>query len=270
MQTFSGSILSLNTAGKVPFYRRGFFAAAIGILKEMTNFSLLRENIPFLFVTLSNLFIFLGYFIPFLYIPLRAKELELAHHSYLLSIIGIVNIPVRMLFGLVADLKIVAPINLNTMSVVVATAPFFFYFALTTFWTQSIFSVMFAIGIAGINSLTTMYLVQLVGLKKFNNATGIVNLFRGLGCFLGTPIGGFISTKTGNILNSFLYSGICFSVGLFFTLLISIMLGKCCAKKGAAASGAGDEKTEEALKNGSQPEAEKLVDNPETNHIVKV
>lgn len=30
-----------------------------------------------------------------------------------------------------------------------------------------------------------MYLVDLVGLEKFNNATGIVNLFRGFGCFIG-------------------------------------------------------------------------------------
>ena len=35
------------------------------------------------------------------------------------------------------------------------------------------------------NSLTTMYLVDIVGLKKFGNATGIVNLFRGFGCFIG-------------------------------------------------------------------------------------
>lgn len=30
-----------------------------------------------------------------------------------------------------------------------------------------------------------MYLVDLVGLENFNNATGIVNLFRGFGCFIG-------------------------------------------------------------------------------------
>ena len=109
---------------------------------------------------------------------MRAQQLEIPNPSYLLSIIGIVNIPVRMLFGLVADRKIIAPINLNTMSVMVATAPLFFYFALTTFSTQAIFSVMFAIGIAGIHSLTTMDLVQLVGLKKFNNGEEILDFFK--------------------------------------------------------------------------------------------
>ena len=40
------------------------------------------------------------------------------------------------------------------------------------------------------NSLTTMYLTDLVGNKKFSNATGIVNLFRGFGCFLGPFLAG--------------------------------------------------------------------------------
>lgn len=40
------------------------------------------------------------------------------------------------------------------------------------------------------NSLTTAYLVDLVGVEKFGNATGIINLFRGIGCSLGPVIGG--------------------------------------------------------------------------------
>ncbi len=40
------------------------------------------------------------------------------------------------------------------------------------------------------NCLTTSYLCELVGVKKFGNATGIINLFRGFGCFLGPFIAG--------------------------------------------------------------------------------
>jgi len=35
-----------------------------------------------------------------------------------------------------------------------------------------------------------MYLVDMVGMQKFNNATGIINLFRGFGCFIGPFLGG--------------------------------------------------------------------------------
>ena len=48
---------------------------------------------------------------------------------------------------------------------------------------------------AGLNCLTTMYLCDLVGLEKFGNATGIVNLFRGFGCFLGPILAGFKKIK---------------------------------------------------------------------------
>ena len=43
---------------------------------------------------------------------------------------------------------------------------------------------------AGMNCLTTMYLCEIIGLKRFPNANGIVNLFRGFGCFLGPWLAG--------------------------------------------------------------------------------
>ena len=96
-----------------------------------------------------------------------------------------------MLYGLIADRKIISAINLNTFSVLVATVPLFLYIVMQYhYWSQIIFSIAFAIGIAGMNSLTTMYLCDLVGLAKFSNATGIINLFRGFGCFLGPFLGG--------------------------------------------------------------------------------
>jgi hypothetical protein len=42
------------------------------------------------------------------------------------------------------------------------------------------------------NSLSTMVIIELVGTDKFINASGIVNLFRGIGCFVGPFIGGLI------------------------------------------------------------------------------
>jgi MFS family permease len=134
-----------------------------------------------------------------------------------------------MIYGFIADKRYITAINLNTFSVLLSTLSLMFYFVLQyTFATHAIFSVVFAIGIgnkillryrpclfktqdpvffllfsssklcflsnkniqAGMNSLTTMYLCDLVGLKLFSNATGIVNLFRGFGCFLGPFLAG--------------------------------------------------------------------------------
>lgn len=149
VEGYVGSMTSLNQETK--FYERySCLRITVGILKEMSDFSLLRENLGFLLITLSNFFIFFGYFTPFLYITNIAIDngipKELA--SYLISIIGIVNIPARMAYGFIADRRFILPINLNTFSVVVGTVPLFFYFKLQlAFWSQVVFAIAFAIGI---------------------------------------------------------------------------------------------------------------------------
>lgn len=60
-----------------------FGKMALNILKEMTNLSLLKENIGFLLITLSNFIIFAGYFLPFIYIPIITKELGIFDTFYL-------------------------------------------------------------------------------------------------------------------------------------------------------------------------------------------
>ena len=80
--------------------KQGFSQIVIEIMKEIINIRLLKENLAFLLIALSNFFIFFVYFIPFIYIPIRAKDLKIPNYPYLLSIIGIVNIPCRVKFVL--------------------------------------------------------------------------------------------------------------------------------------------------------------------------
>ena len=86
--TYNGSTLSLDKQDKSCVKSGGFGTIALNILKEMTDLSLLKESVPFLLVTLSNFFIFLGYFAPFLYITEFCKKNEIDNYAYLYSIIG--------------------------------------------------------------------------------------------------------------------------------------------------------------------------------------
>ena len=63
----------------------------VEIFKEMTNFRLLFENKSFLLIVIANFFVFVGYFLPFIYIPIRGRELEIKNISMVLSVIGILN-----------------------------------------------------------------------------------------------------------------------------------------------------------------------------------
>lgn len=212
-----------------PFNKNRKVPAFLEILKEISNFKLLFQNAEFFYLTISNFFIFTGYFTPFLYLTkiAQSNNISKTQASFLISTIGAINIPARIIFGFVADSKIISAINLNTGSVFVSTVPLFLFIVMQYFyWSQILFSVVFAIGIAGVNCLTTMYLCDLVGLGKFSNATGIVELFRGFGCFLGPFLAGEIASRFGEV-ECFFFSGACFATGLFFSMLASL-----CVKRG--------------------------------------
>ena len=90
IQAYTGSVMSLNEID-LPIYKRNtFLIIVIGILKEMTDFRLLFQNVGFLLITISNFFLFTGYFTPFLYITKIAEShgVSNAKASFLISIIG--------------------------------------------------------------------------------------------------------------------------------------------------------------------------------------
>lgn len=74
------------------------------------------------------------------------------------------------------------------------------------------------------NCLTTPYVVEIVGDKKFSNANGIVNLFRGLGCIIGPYIAGFLSERTGTAFYSFMFAGFSYTIAFALSLSVSILL----------------------------------------------
>jgi len=204
------------------------------ILKEMSDFKLLRTNKQFLMIVLANFFVFIGYFSPFIYLPIRGKELKLSNPAFLISIIGIVNIPARMLFGAIADRKWISAFNLNTFSFILCAGINLVYFSLNNEWLQITYSVVFAIGTAGMNSLTSVYLCEMVGLENLTNSTGIISMFRGLGCFLGPFLAGVIANKMGSSVSAFIFSGIMFSIGVALVFLITIVkLIRGCLGKGS-------------------------------------
>ncbi len=118
-----------------------------GLLKEMVNIKLLGQNWRFLFVTLSNLFVFTGYFLPFVYLTKVAEMNGVPNPSFVISIIGAVNIPSRVLFGFLADARYITPITLNTFAVLLGAVPLlcYDYYLQYFFWSQCIFAVAYAI-----------------------------------------------------------------------------------------------------------------------------
>lgn len=81
----SGSIVSLKKEEEKPNKKDNVF---LGLFKEMTDFTLLCNNWRFLLITLSNFFVFSGYFLPFLFVAKVAALNGLSNPSFVISVIG--------------------------------------------------------------------------------------------------------------------------------------------------------------------------------------
>ncbi len=74
------------------------------------------------------------------------------------------------------------------------------------------------------NCLANPYINEVVGRAKFSNALGIVNLFRGIACFIGPYVGGKIQAAAGgNHVAAFYFSASCFALGALMSLVVSLI-----------------------------------------------
>ncbi|RNA36815.1 monocarboxylate transporter 2 [Brachionus plicatilis] len=194
--------------------------------KEIINFNLLRTNKSFFCLVISNFFVFFAYYIPFIYIPIRAQSLGIENYAWIISVIGMANIPIRILFGFLCDRKLLRAIHMNSFCLLLAAVLLFSYNYLNSFMLQIVFGFLFALPTAGINCLSTKYIVDAVGSENFRNANGITNMFKGIAVSLGPFLAGFLSEKTGSDFYAFVFAGLSFLIAFIFSLISSLIKHK--------------------------------------------
>ncbi|XP_075975727.1 monocarboxylate transporter 9 isoform X2 [Anticarsia gemmatalis] len=173
-------------------------------LSSMLDVSLLRDP-AFMLIGVSNIFGMAGLYVPFVYIvdAARLSGVEPAQASFLLSIIGITNTFGRIFCGWVADFPWMDSLLLNNVCLIIATisvglTPFCYSYA-----TYVAIAIAFGIAISGYISLTSIILVDLLGLDKLTNAFGLLILFRGAAAMVGSPLAGAVYDATKNYDASF-------------------------------------------------------------------
>ncbi|XP_048485307.1 monocarboxylate transporter 13 isoform X4 [Plutella xylostella] len=173
-------------------------------LASMLDVSLLKDP-AFMMMGVSNVFGMAGLYVPFVYIvdAARLNGVEPSQASFLLSIIGITNTFGRIACGWVADFPWVDSLLLNNICLIIATVSV----ALTPFcfsYTAYIcVAIAFGLAISGYISLTSIILVDLLGLDKLTNAFGLLILFRGAAAMIGSPLAGAVYDATKNYDASF-------------------------------------------------------------------
>ncbi|XP_050701205.1 uncharacterized protein LOC126987842 isoform X1 [Eriocheir sinensis] len=179
-----------------------------GTLGQMMDFSLLKNPI-FLLIGVANLFGMLGFYTPFVYLPSAAMEkgVEPEYATFLISLIGITNTIGRVLSGFIADLPWVSPLWINNICIILSGVCVFFTPFASSYASFVTLSLFFGFFVSAYISLSSIILVQLLGLSQLTNAFGLLILFRGSASMVGAPISGSIYDATQSYDISFYSAG---------------------------------------------------------------
>ncbi|XP_030244994.1 monocarboxylate transporter 12 [Drosophila navojoa] len=180
---------------------------------EMMNFSLLKDVI-FVIFAVSNFCTSIGFNMPYLYVVSQAETLDISKKdaSYLIASIGVANTVGRIILGYIADKPwvnrlLIYNVCLTVCGVATAMVPLCQdYNALLAYCSVFGFTIGAYVG------LTSVILVDLLGLEKLTNAFGLLLLFQGIASFIGPPIGGWMYDITESYSPAFLMAGIMIAI----------------------------------------------------------
>ncbi|KAK6753376.1 hypothetical protein RB195_012769 [Necator americanus] len=190
-------------------------------VSNMLSLSLLKDP-TFLIFAVSNLLASLGYNAPLLFLPLHAIKgvgLDSASSSVVLSVYGFSNTVGRVVFGIIADRPLPLPYKLGRdiarnrlwiYNISLALCGIFttFCYLCAGFTSLSVYAGLFGFFLASYVCLTSVVLVDLLGLDKLTNAFGLLLLWQGVGTVVGPPISGYLADSTDSYIWSFIFCGI--------------------------------------------------------------
>ncbi|XP_022914399.2 monocarboxylate transporter 5 [Onthophagus taurus] len=182
-------------------------------LREMLDFSLFKD-VLFIIFTISNFLTSVGFNMPYVYIVSRAKSLGIdqSHASFLLSVIGIANTIGRIILGYISDKPWVNRLWVYNVCLTVCGVSTALSAFATNFYTLSIYASIFGFTIGAYVGLTSVLLVDFLGLERLTNAFGLVLLFQGIASLIGPPLGGALYDNTQSYDPAFYLAGVCIAI----------------------------------------------------------
>jgi MFS family permease len=198
------------------------------VMDTMMDFSILKNPV-FLYFAVSNFFTSLGYNVPYVYIvdmaigdaknPLNDK----ASAGFLLSIVGISNTLSRVVLGYLSDKKWMNRLYLyNICLAICGLATGLSSHTTDLFWLR-VYAATFGATVGVYVSLTSVILVDLVGLDKLTNAFGLLLLFEGAASVIGPPIVGKLYDEFNDYRPGFWLAGAMFAFSGLMLFLIPFL-----------------------------------------------
>ncbi|XP_047489367.1 monocarboxylate transporter 12-like isoform X2 [Penaeus chinensis] len=177
-------------------------------MKSLMDWELLVDGIFILFA-FSNFCTSIGFNAPYIFIVDRARHLGISDtdSSYLLAVVGISNTVSRILLGYISDQPWVNRLYLYNIALTLCgigtCASIWFY----SYASQIFYAIVFGSMSGAYVGLTSVVLVDLLGMERLTNAFGLLLMFQGIASILGPPMCGFLFDQTGSYDYSFLLAG---------------------------------------------------------------
>ncbi|KAF8767570.1 Monocarboxylate transporter 12 like protein [Argiope bruennichi] len=191
-------------------------------LGEMTNFSLLKNPV-FLLFAVSNFLTSIGFNVPYIYTKDRVTDLNLTtaeEASFLLSIIGISNTIGRVTLGYLSDRSCVNRLWIYNVSLLICGLSTALSAYALDYSLMATYCATFGATAGAYVSLTSVILVDLLGLDKLTNAFGILLVFQGISSLIGPPITGWLYDFLGSYDPGFFMSGTMIAISGIMLFLV--------------------------------------------------
>lgn len=188
------------------------------------NFSLFKDSV-FIVFTISNFCTSIGFSIPYVYLVPQAELLNISNESasYLISVIGIANTVGRIILGYLADKPWVNRLWVYNVCLTLCGVSTGLSIYCQTFEALVVYSIVFGFTIGAYVGLTSVILVDLLGLDKLTNAFGLLLLFQGIASLMGPPLAGWLYDLTSSYDPGFLLGGITIAISGVILFLIPPM-----------------------------------------------
>lgn len=205
--------------------------------REMMSFSILKDPI-FIVFTVSNFLTSIGFNVPYVYLAAQADVLQIdtKQASYLLGIIGIANTVGRIILGYLSDKPWVNRLLVYNLMLTICGVSTAFSVMCLDFYSLATYSAIFGFTIGAYVGLTSVILVDLLGLEKLTNAFGLLLLFQGIASFVGPPLAGWLYDITLSYNPGFILAGTTIAMSGIMLFAIPPMQRYRAKKQSAAAA----------------------------------
>ncbi|TRY85243.1 hypothetical protein DNTS_009280, partial [Danionella cerebrum] len=201
----------------------------------------LIANHRFMVYSMFGIFAALGFFAPPLFlVPFaRSKGVEEYQAASLMSISAILDLLGRVIFGWLANLRLVKTVHQLIVTVVLLGIVLLLCPLASTYTQLAVFSSGYGLVFGATVAIHITVLAEVVGVERLGSALGFFMLIRSSGGLLGPPLAGIFIDKMSNYGAGFLMAGVALLVSAFFLVVLHFMNKKetenqktICSKNG--------------------------------------